>query len=130
MNCRPWVTVQFALGTTVLRNRISLGIHVHSPDRHSILKLYLKKIIIFSNQYRNTNTSMLLISNTCTFWVFTLSLVFYHGGIIKQIMTIPWVMEMLFDSRASRGLEKWPLLSPCNFASGYRPSNRKQHSFL
>ena len=54
VNCPPWMTVHFALGTTVLRNRISLGIHVHSPDRHSILKLYFKKIIIFSNQYRNT----------------------------------------------------------------------------
>ena len=29
VNCCPWVTVHFALGTTVLITSISLGIHMH-----------------------------------------------------------------------------------------------------
>ena len=33
VNC-PWVTVHFALDTTVLRNIISLGMYVQTPDRH------------------------------------------------------------------------------------------------
>ena len=34
VNCRQWVPVYFAIGTSVLRNRISLGIHVpiHTVD--------------------------------------------------------------------------------------------------
>ena len=54
VNCCPWVTVHFALGTTVLRNKISLGIYVHTPDRHG-RQLYFKQIMTFLNQYRNTN---------------------------------------------------------------------------
>ena len=39
VNCRPWMTVLFALGTSVIRNIISLSIHV--PYTHSRL-LYFK----------------------------------------------------------------------------------------
>ena len=43
VTCRPWVIGHFTLGTTVFRNRITLGIHVglHTPGTHSKL-LYFK----------------------------------------------------------------------------------------
>ena len=84
VNCRPWVTVHFALGTTVLRNRIlDLGIHVHTPHRHSksldgfILNTYLhgltnnetQTINVINFKYINFKTEV------CTVWVLLLSLV-------------------------------------------------------
>ena len=55
VNCRTWVTVHFALGTDVLRNRVSLGIHVHTPDRHGrlILNKYIHGEISIETQIIN-----------------------------------------------------------------------------
>ena len=51
LNCRPWVTVHFALGTTVLITTISLR---HScAYRHS--RTLFKQIITWSNQHGDTN---------------------------------------------------------------------------
>ena len=45
VNCRPWVTVHFAQGTSVFRSGFSLGIHVHTPCTHSSLRLiYFKHV--------------------------------------------------------------------------------------
>ena len=41
VNSRPWVTVHFSLGTSVLRNRINLGIYIHTSRTH-IRLLYFK----------------------------------------------------------------------------------------
>ena len=72
VNCRPCLKAHLALGATVFRNRISFGIHVQTPDRHSRW-LYFKQIITWSNQYRNTENPC--YSNKCPVWGFSLRLV-------------------------------------------------------
>ena len=34
VDSRPWVTVHFAQGTSLFKNRFSLGTHVHTPCTH------------------------------------------------------------------------------------------------
>ena len=41
VNCCPWVTVHFAQGTSVFKNRFSLGIHVPTPCKHSSLDSFI-----------------------------------------------------------------------------------------
>ena len=48
VNCHPWVTVHFAQGTSVFRNRFILGIHVHKPCTHS-------RLIYFKHVHEQTN---------------------------------------------------------------------------
>ena len=48
VNCRPWVTVHFAQGTSVFKNRFSLGIYVPTPCKHSTL-------IYFKHAHEQTN---------------------------------------------------------------------------
>ena len=43
LKCRPWVTVHFAQGTSVFKNRLIFGIHVHIPCTHSRL-IYFKHV--------------------------------------------------------------------------------------
>ena len=54
VNCRPWVTVLFAQGNSVFKNRFSLGIHVHTPTTHSRL-IYFKHVHEETNMESKTN---------------------------------------------------------------------------
>ena len=63
VNCRPWLTVLFSQGTSVFRNRFSLGIHVglhtHTPCTHSRL-FYFKHVYEEINMEYKTNKVQLL----------------------------------------------------------------------
>ena len=48
VNCRPWVTVHFAQGTSVFKNKFNLGIHIHTPCTHS-------RLIYFKHVHEETN---------------------------------------------------------------------------
>ena len=87
VNCRPWVTVLFAQGTSVFRNRFSLGIHVHTctPCTHSrsiYLNMYMRNQIWNKKQIRYS----FLKQTSALFGSYNLAN-YHYGGIIKLIMT-------------------------------------------
>ena len=80
-------------------------LHVVGLDYVTLnIKNYMIKLIKKHKQSNvNVQIHILFKTEVFTVWSYYLDCYYHYGGIIKQIMTNPWVTGILFDSLDSEG---------------------------